>query len=493
MKSRLSVNVLIGINVAVLFFLLISFPGTARGSDGSPSATPESSSPTALPTSSPTNDAIPSPTPTLLISPTVTITETPTITPTFTPSATFTPSITITPSPTIITTTPNIPNDITEPYTISLPIISNLKFVSPPPDLERALFCADLSNPLYIPDNNTNGVNDDLYIADSRVVVDLRVYLDISHTYVGDLVVKLTQLNSGQSVTLMNRPGIYPYYCGFNDIVAILDDAAALPADDKCAYSPHAVSGIYLPTEPLAGFSITSIAGTWRLNVSDHYQNDVGELNHWCLQTTLADRMPVPTPPPTPVNLPSSASISGMWGQNQQLELDCESRSAVDWARHFGFNLDEIDFLNHLPSSDDPEVGFVGNPDGVWGYMPPNDYGVHAPPIASVLRDYGLTAQAARSLRWDDLRAEIASGNPAIVWIVGGNSYNLVNGTPHIYTAGSTGTTSIVAPWEHTVILTGYAPNNVTILNGSQTVTVPLEQFLDSWSALDFMAVLARP
>ena len=103
----------------------------------------------------------------------------------------------------------------------------------------------------------------------------------------------------------------------------------------------------------------------------------------------MSDTMPAPTPAPTPVSLPSSAYIDGMSGQDQFYKLDCESRSAVDWARHFGKNIDELDFLNHLPKSDDPETGFVGNPNGIWGNIPPNDYGVHAPPVANLLKEYG--------------------------------------------------------------------------------------------------------
>ncbi|MFZ2098682.1 MAG: C39 family peptidase [Anaerolineales bacterium] len=321
----------------------------------------------------------------------------------------------------------------------------------------------------------------------------MKLYLDITHTWVGDLVVKLTNMNTGTIITLLERPGAPPLGCGNNDIVSILADYAAQPADDECASYPHAISGIYQPSQELNIFSGNHVSSTWRINVSDRYQNDIGTLNHWCLMTELADGMLVPTPTPTYVSLPSSASVSGMSGQDQLLNLDCESRSAVDWAKHYGFNLDEINFLNHLPRSDDPEVGFVGNPDGVWGNIPPNDYGVHAPPVGSLLRDYGLTADSFRSLQWDDLRAEIASGNPAIVWIIGGANYSLVNGTPHLFTAASTGDTTVVAPWEHTVILVGYTSSNVTVLNGSRFVAIQLDQFLDSWSALDFMAVLARP
>jgi hypothetical protein len=110
-----------------------------------------------------------------------------------------------------------------------------------------------------------------------------------------------------------------------------------------------------------------------------------------------------------------------------------------------------------------------------------------------LLQEYGVTASSYHYLRWDDLRAEIASGNPAIVWIIGGSSYNLVNGVPHIYTAASTGDTTVVAPYEHTVILVGYSPTTVTLLNGSRFIEISIDQFLDSWSVLQFMAVLARP
>jgi hypothetical protein len=67
-----------------------------------------------------------------------------------------------------------------------------------------------------------------------------------------------------------------------------------------------------------------------------------------------------------------------------------------------------------------------------------------------------------------------------------------VNGIPHLYTPSS-GETTIVAPYEHTVVVVGYSPTDVKVLNGSRIYTVPLDQFLDSWSVLQFMGVLARP
>jgi subtilisin-like proprotein convertase family protein/uncharacterized protein YvpB len=354
------------------------------------------------------------------------------------------------------------------------------------------LFCADLNNPLYIPDNDAPGINSDISISDTRFLVNTRLYLDISHSFVGDLVVTLSNLSSNQSVNVIDRPGIPPYGCNNSDIVTILDDGAIQYADDQCAVSPHAISGIYLPMQGLSTFSGTSASGTWRLNVSDHYNNDIGYLNQWCLEMNLADSIPAPTSTPNPIILPPTAYVGGMSGQDQALNLDCESRSAVDWAKHFGFNIDEFDFQSHLPGSDDPEAGFVGNPDGNWGNIPPADYGVHAPSVANILSEYGLTASSIKSLSWDDLRSEIAAGNPVIVWIIGDAFRNIVNGTPHYYTADSTGNLSIVAPNEHTVILVGYDSSYVKVLNGARFFDIQIDQFLDSWSVLDFMAVLTR-
>jgi uncharacterized protein YvpB len=352
-----------------------------------------------------------------------------------------------------------------------------------------------LNQPEDIPDNDPNGMNNDITIDDSRLAVSLNIYLSISHTWVGDLEVTLSNQDTGEKISLLDRPGApaSPIGCGVPNIITILDDEAIQPAEDNCATYPPAISGIYQPDELLRTFSGKGISGTWRLNVSDHYPNDTGKLNHWCIEAELSDVMPPPTPTPAPVSLPSSASVDGLSGEDQQYTLDCESRSAVDWANHFGININELDFLSNLPRSDDPESGFVGDPRGIWGNVPPSDYGVHAPPVAELLRDYGLTARAFRSLKWDDLRAEIASGNPVIVWIIGGSWRNLVNGIPQYYTAQSTGNTTVVASGEHTVIVVGYSPTEVTILNGSRFIDIPLEQFLDSWSVLQFMAVLARP
>ncbi len=143
-----------------------------------------------------------------------------------------------------------------------------------------------------------------------------------------------------------------------------------------------------------------------------------------------------------------------------------------------------MDFQANLPLSDDPEEGFVGSYRGAQGQLPPNSYGVHAAPVAALLRSYGLNATAVKSLNWDDLRSEIASGRPVMVWVI----YYTYPGTPVQYTA-SNGNTTTVARFEHTAILVGYTPTEVTLVDGGMTYRRTVDQFLESWAVLGNMAI----
>ena len=138
--------------------------------------------------------------------------------------------------------------------------------------------------------------------------------------------------------------------------------------------------------------------------------------------------------------------------------------------------------------SDDPDAGFVGAVRGWWGQTPPPPYGVYAGPVAALLQAYGVCARAARGLTWHAVRAEIDANRPVIVWVVG----HVGNGAAIQYTAASNGHTTLVAAYEHTVIVTGYRTNAVTVLDGAVEYDQSLAQFLASWSVLGNMAVL-RP
>lgn len=181
-----------------------------------------------------------------------------------------------------------------------------------------------------------------------------------------------------------------------------------------------------------------------------------------------------------------SAFIAGFVGHAQNYRIDCEVRSAVDWAAFWGISIGETEFLEALPRSDNPDVGFVGDPNDEWGRIPPYGYGVHADPVAKMLRDYGLKAEAYRDLSWNDLRQEIDAGRPVIVWIIGA----MWDGTPVEYVA-SDGKTSRVAAYEHTMTLVGYTSNTVKVVDSASghLDTYQLNDFLDSWAVLSNMAV----
>jgi uncharacterized protein YvpB/subtilisin-like proprotein convertase family protein len=416
-----------------------------------------------------------------------TITNTPvfTQTPTVTASPTLSPTLTATPLPTA-----------TPAAQLYMPVfrMSEIRSTEPPPPPTTHLFCDNLSAPRAIPDDNPSGVADTIDIQNAGYLTRVAAFVDINHTWTGDLSLSLTHLDTSHTITLLDRPGVPANEngCGGDNLQVLFDDRAAQPAENKCAssiiYSGNAIGGTFLPQEPLAAFTSDAAGGSWRLEVADHNQFDEGTLNHWCLDIAVADAPIVPTPTPTAIPLPPSAYVGGMHGQPQQYPLDCESRAAVDWAAHFGVHIDELEFFYRLPVSDNPDRGFVGNVMGTWGYTPPHDYGVHAKPIADLLQKYGVSAVAARSLSFDELRSEIAAGRPVLVWITGKTDY----GAPLFYTAQN-GEFMIVARYEHTVNVIGYDGNNVTILDGSSIYTRSISHFLDSWSALRFMAVLAGP
>jgi subtilisin-like proprotein convertase family protein/uncharacterized protein YvpB len=357
---------------------------------------------------------------------------------------------------------------------------------------ETVLICNN--NRLNIPDNDPNGLRDLISSQDSRFIHEMAVYVNIEHPWTGDLAVDLTHMESGLSVRLVDRPGVpaSTLGCSGDNLIAILDDRANQPLEGKCAASiVPAIAGTYRPMQALATWKGRMMSGTWMLTAADHSAHDTGRLVSWCIEASLSPSLPKPTPEPQALSLPPSARIYNISGYNQSMPLSCESRSAVDWARYFGVNIGEYDFFNRLPKSDNPDAGFVGSVYGTWGQIPPNPYGVHAEPVAKVLRDLGLSAYAHKRLAWDDIRAEVATGRPVEAWIVG--SANLVNSAYPVFYTAQDGHTSVVSRYEHTVLVIGYSPSEVVLLNGGSVIYRPLDTFLDSWSIMRNMAVTTQP
>lgn len=188
---------------------------------------------------------------------------------------------------------------------------------------------------------------------------------------------------------------------------------------------------------------------------------------------------------PLPADLPPSVEIDGVYGYAQAYNLTCESRSAVDWARFYGVDIGEMEFQAELPRSDNPEKGFVGEYDGPMGHIPPQSYGVHPPPVAETLRQFGVGARAVRDFNFNDLRRQVAAGDPVIVWVVG----NTWNGYPVAYTA-SDGETVTVTHFQHTAIVIGYDEYGVTLVDNNLVYWRSNDTFLSSWEVLGNMGII---
>jgi hypothetical protein len=73
-----------------------------------------------------------------------------------------------------------------------------------------------------------------------------------------------------------------------------------------------------------------------------------------------------------------------------------------------------------------------------------------------------------------------------IAWVIG----NVVGGVPYEYT-DQHGNQTIVAAYEHVVILTGYNETHIRYLTNGRFYETPNEVFLNSWWVLGNMVVVA--
>jgi subtilisin-like proprotein convertase family protein len=115
---------------------------------------------------------------------------------------------------------------------------------------------------IIIPDNRPEGIQRILTVSQGGQVENIEVKLDITHTYIGDLVVELIS-PAGASVVLHNRTG------GWTDNLIK-------------TYTP-------MNTRRLQGFQGIPLNGDWTLKVADHAGTDQGKLNHWGLKLLSAN------------------------------------------------------------------------------------------------------------------------------------------------------------------------------------------------------------
>ncbi len=146
-----------------------------------------------------------------------------------------------------------------------------------------------------IPDNTPAGLSRTITIVDAGTIDDLDVSLDVTHSWVGDIIVTLE--HDGTTVVLLDQAGVpaSTFGCSMNNISAVFDDAAAGTAENVCAASDPTINGAFQPAQSLAVFNGMDLVGDWTLTISDNAGGDTGTLDQWCLMPTGTFGVQIPT------------------------------------------------------------------------------------------------------------------------------------------------------------------------------------------------------
>lgn len=136
-----------------------------------------------------------------------------------------------------------------------------------------------------IPDGESDGVTLPLDIVSAEYAADVNLSVDITHPYVSDLQVIITDPD-GVSVMAIDRPGIpaTSYGCDEENITAVLDDAAGSTVEDVCNGDAPAISGVFRPNNPLSTFYGQPINGQWSVTVIDNATEDAGTFDAYELE-----------------------------------------------------------------------------------------------------------------------------------------------------------------------------------------------------------------
>ncbi|HMU10995.1 MAG TPA: S8 family serine peptidase [Ferruginibacter sp.] len=214
---------------------------------------------------------------------------------------------------------------------------------------------ASTNVPVPIPDEST--ITSIISIPTSGAVFDVNVKnLGATHTWIGDLIIKLTS-PGGTIVTLMNRS------CGSADNILINFDDQAATASFPC---PPTNNLTYKPFAALSAFIGQEVSGTWTLTVSDNAGGDVGTLNSWSLDICYIPTCDAAVQAPT-VTQPTCATLTGTIVVNATgtgaLEYSVDNGATYQASATFsGLAPGNYNIKARLQANPSCEVAYAGNP-----------------------------------------------------------------------------------------------------------------------------------
>ena len=141
---------------------------------------------------------------------------------------------------------------------------------------------------------NQETVSDSIKVTEEGFVTNLEVMLEIAHEWVGDLIVELEHVESGNLMTLVAAPP-----SGLDNIALTLSDAAELDIQNDVVRgvgdSEAFPADNYTPFEPLRFAYGTPLAGEWKLTVTDIFPSlDDGTFRRWGLKVMSQSEQPEP-------------------------------------------------------------------------------------------------------------------------------------------------------------------------------------------------------
>ena len=151
--------------------------------------------------------------------------------------------------------------------------------------------------PLAIPPSGTSGTTTStITVGTSGIISDLNVFVNLTHTFTGDLEIFLTHVDTGTSVQLFDQHG-----GGGNNITDVTFDDEAGTAIS--AGTPPFGPGSFMPFASLTAFDGENVFGTWTLRIDDLIGGDSGTLQSFSILGAFT---------PTPIPEPGTYALFGL-------------------------------------------------------------------------------------------------------------------------------------------------------------------------------------